>query len=79
MSKAEGKEPLSISHAKELFSAVTDSYNNKLRNRLLLVKGTKFGTTKGNIKAGADGDFWEVTELTGSVDLGFSFVLKRVV
>lgn len=78
MSKSEGKEPLSISHAKELFSAVTDSYNNKLRNRLLLVKGTKFGTTQGNIKAGADGDFWEVTELTGSVDLGFSFILTRV-
>ncbi|MET0106188.1 MAG: hypothetical protein ABW072_13750 [Sedimenticola sp.] len=78
MSKSLGHDPLSISHCKELFDAVSDSFTNNLKCRILLVKGTKFGTTKGGIKAAADGHFWKVTELTGSCDKGYSFKVERV-
>lgn len=78
MSKSLGNDPLSISHSKELYDAVSDSYANNLKCNLLLVKGTKFGTTKGGIKAAADGHRWQVTELNGSVDQGYSFKVVRV-
>jgi len=45
---------------------------------LLLVKGTRFGQTSGGIKAAADGDFWQVTKLGGSVSSGFGFTLERI-
>lgn len=78
MSKTLGHESLSVSHSKELFDAVSDSYTNNLKCRMLLVKGTKFGTTQGGIKAAADGHPWEVTELKGSVENGYAFKVERV-
>lgn len=78
MSKSTGHDPLSVSHSKELFDAVSDSYANNLKCRMLLVKGTKFGTTQGGIKAAADGHLWNVTELKGSVENGYSFKVERV-
>jgi hypothetical protein len=78
LSKELGHAALSISHAKELFDAVTESFNTSLKCRFLLVKGTKFGTTQGNIRAAADGDYWQVTELYGSVSEGFGFTVERV-
>ncbi len=78
LSSENGDAPLTISHAKELFDAINDSVSSKNRCRLLLVKGTKYGTTKGGIRAAIDPDFWMVGELSGSVEDGFSFVLLRV-
>jgi len=78
LTKEQGDATLSISHAQELFDAVTNSFNTNLKCHLLLVKGTKFGTTNGPIKAAADGDNWQVTKLGGSVSEGFNFTLERV-
>lgn len=78
LTKDNGDAALSISHAQELFDAVTDSFSTNLKCRLLLVKGTKFGTSSGGIKAAADGDYWQVVKLSGSVSSGFGFTLERV-
>ena len=78
MSKSLGHEPLSISHSRELFDAVSESFTNKLKCRMMLVKGTKFGTTKGGVKAAADGHLWQVTEFSGSVEEGYAFKVERI-
>lgn len=78
LTKEQGHTAVSIRHAKELFEAVTDTFNTNLKCRLLLVKGTKFGTTNDGVKAAADNDFWQVTRLDGSVSEGFGFTLERV-
>ncbi len=78
MSASLGHDPLSVSHSKELFDAVTDSYKNNLQCKMLLVKGTKFGTTQSGISAAADSDRWQVTSITGSVTNGYSFQVERV-
>ncbi len=44
----------------------------------MLVKGTKYGTTQGGVKATVDGDHWLVSELPGNVSDGFEIVLVRV-
>ena len=62
-SREQGDAALSISHAQELFDAVTNSFNTNLKCRLLLVKGTRFGKTNGPIKAAADGNNWRVVKL----------------
>ena len=62
----------------KLFDAVSHSFGTDLKCRLLLVKGTQFGTTSGPIKAAADGDSWQITKLGGSVSKGFNFTLERV-
>ena len=70
---------LNISHAQELLDAVSKSFNKGLKCRLLILKGTKFGTTTGGIKSAADGDYWQVTAFNdGSVAEGFNFTLERV-
>jgi hypothetical protein len=78
MTKYNGISSLSISHAKELYEAAQDVSVNKLFCRVMLTKGTKFGTTKGGVSAAVDGDFWMVTEFNGAVDSGFSLMLERV-
>lgn len=78
MLKDAGHDPLSVSHSKELFEAVSESFSNGLKCRILLVKGTKFGTTKGGVKAAPDSHFWQVTELSGSVEEGYSFRVERI-
>ena len=78
MTKEEGKDPLSISHAKELFDAANNSFDNKLMCRMLLTKGTKSGTTKGGVTAAVDADLWQVTQFSGSLNNGFSLQVERV-
>ena len=78
MTKESGREPLSISHAKELYDAAQDAFENKLFCRMMLTKGTKSGTTKGGITAAVDGDLWQVSAFTGSLESGFSIVVQRV-
>lgn len=77
-SKEQGDATLSISHAQELFDAISESFNKGLKCRLLIVKGTKFGTTTGGIKAAADEGYWQVKAFSGSVAKGYGFTLERV-
>ena len=78
MSKALGHSAQSVSHSKELLEAVSESYSKKLKCQLLLVRGTKFGTTTTGIRSAVDGNYWQVTEFAGTVELGYSFKLERV-
>lgn len=78
LSKENGDAPLTINHATELFDAATDAFATKMKCRLLLVKGTKSGVEIGGVKAAADGDHWQITELSGDVASGFGFTLIRV-
>mgnify|MGYP000426774161 CR=1 FL=1 len=77
LSTKNGDASGTVSHAKELFNAINDTYSSENKCRLLLVKGTKYGTTDGGIRAAIDPDFWMVRELSGNVGDGFSFVLER--
>lgn len=78
MTTALGNTHSSISHSRELFNAALDAYTHKLKCRILLVKGSKFGTTKGAIKAAVEGHLWQVTELIGDISLGYSLKIERV-
>lgn len=78
MLKSLGHEPQSISHSKELFEAVSTSYEDELECRILFVRGTKYGNKKPPIRAAADKHFWQVTELTGNVEKGYSFTIARI-
>ncbi|OEE61308.1 hypothetical protein A1OK_21185 [Enterovibrio norvegicus FF-454] len=78
MTKENGKGHISIRHAKELYDAARDAYVNKLLCHMMLTKGTKSGIPKGGVSAAVDGDFWMVTEFTGSIDSGFSILFERV-
>jgi len=78
MSKELGHKPLTVSHSTELFGAVSSAQREKLPCRLLLVRGTKFGTSKGPIKAAADADYWVIESVFGSVDQGYKFVAVRM-
>lgn len=77
MSRRLGHAALSVSHSTELFEAVSSAYREKLPCRVLLVRGTKFGTSKGPIRAAADADFWMIARVRGSVDEGYGFVAVR--
>jgi hypothetical protein len=73
-----GDDPNTVTHSKELFEAVMDAYANKLKCRMLLVKGTKYGSTKGGVKASIDGDIWQITDFHGNVENGYYFNAERV-
>lgn len=77
LSENDGASPQTIKHSEELFNAVKHAYEAKLRSQLLLVKGTKSGTSEGGVKAAVDGDGWVVREMSGSVERGYEFVLER--
>jgi hypothetical protein len=77
VSKAVGESQVRIRHAQELFEAVTEACATKMKCQLLIVKGTKYGTTPGGVRAAVDGDAWIVTELSGDVPSGFHFRLER--
>lgn len=72
-----GDAAMTVSHAKELYNAISETFTLKNKCRLMLVKGTKNGTTKGGIVAAPDLDLWIVREFTGSLTNGFSFVLEK--
>ena len=77
LSVNDGASPQTVRHSKELFNAVKHAYEDKLKCRLLLVKGTKYGTSEGGVKAAVDGDNWVVSEMLGSVKNGYEFILER--
>jgi len=78
ISASNGDSAPRVRHAQALLDAVTDAYSNGLRCRLMLEKGTSYGTTPGGIRAAIDSDSWLVTEISGDVASGFRFVLERV-
>lgn len=78
MSRDNGHEPLSISHSIELFEAASRAYSQYFECRILLLKGTKFGTEKGPIRAAPDGHFWKIVEVSGSVEEGYFFRAERI-
>ena len=78
LSVSDGEAALTVSHAKELHFAVNQAFETNLRCRLLLVKGTKYGTSTGGVKGAVDGDYWIVKQVSGTVDEGFEFILERV-
>ncbi|WP_261858240.1 hypothetical protein [Photobacterium sanguinicancri] len=77
LSTASGDASLTVSHAKELFDAISVTYTNNEYCKLLIVKGTKYGTDKGGVKAVMDPDLWQATSFSGSVEGGFEFQLDR--
>ncbi len=77
MSRDADHKALTVSHSRELFDAASEAYSKGLKCRVLLVKGTKFGTTEGGIRAAADGHFWKVVEITGNVEDGYCFRAER--
>lgn len=78
LSVSDGEAALTVSHAKELFDAVNQAFETNLKCRLLLLKGTKYGTSTGGVKGAVDGDHWIVRQVSGTVDEGFEFILERV-
>ncbi|GDY26632.1 hypothetical protein AHAT_25220 [Agarivorans sp. Toyoura001] len=78
LSKDLGDAPLTVSHGKELFDAINETFASKKECRLLIVKGTKYGTSSGGVRAVMDHDLWRVSSFSGTVRQGFEFVLERV-
>ena len=72
-----GESPITIRHADELFQAIESAHKDQLKCHLMLLKGTKYGQTKSGIKAAVDDNYWVVEELSGNVNSGFYFLLKR--
>ena len=77
LSKDSGDAPLTVSHGKELFEAVKQTFESGDFCKLLLVKGTKYGTGSGGVKAVMDNDLWKITKFEGTIDSGFEFVIER--
>ena len=73
-----GDNGLTVRHAQELLDAVSQAYSSKMKCGLLLLRGTRSGTTKGGIKSAADPGHWVVDELSGDVCDGFNFKLSRI-
>lgn len=71
------ESPITVRHAEQLYQAIEHVFNEKIKCHLMLLKGTKYGKTKGGVKSAVDGDYWKVTDLSGTVKSGFDFVLKR--
>ncbi len=71
------ESPITVRHAEQLFNAIHHAYTEKMKCHLMLLKGTKYGKEKGGVKSAMDGDYWLVTELSGSVREGFDFKLER--
>lgn len=73
----EGVSAQTIRHAKELLNAIEHAYSDKMKCRLLLVRGTKYGTSEGKVRAALDGNPWLVEQFSGTVETGFQFTLVR--
>ncbi len=72
-----GDHGLSVRHAQELLDGVSQAKAHGMKCRLLLLRGTKYGTTKGDIHAAADPGYWIVHSHSGDVQNGFQFFLRR--
>ena len=77
LSKENGDHGIRIRHAQELLDAVRDARQTHRPCGLMLLKGTKYGTTKGGVRAAIEPAFWTVTEVSGDVAAGFAFSLAR--
>ena len=77
LSKAAGNSLPTMRHAEELLHAIVTSHNGNSPCRALLVKGTKYGTSNGSVKAAIDGDLWRVREVSGTVAEGYEFIIYR--
>ncbi len=73
-----GDHGLRVRHAQELLDAANQAHSNELECKLMLLKGTKYGTTKGGIHAAVDTGDWIVKSITGDVSDGFAFSLERI-
>ena len=78
LSAKNGDHPLRVRHAQELLDAINQAHSKGMKCHLLLLKGTKYGMTKGGIKSAVDPDIWIVDKVSGDVSSGFEFVLVRV-
>jgi len=78
LSVAEGDSAITVRHANELYEAVSLVFLTDKRCRLMVLKGTKYGSTSGGIVAAIDSDNWRVKQLEGNVADGFEFTLIRV-
>ncbi len=78
LSVQRGDHGIRVRHAQELIDAVNQAYSSGMRCKLMLLTGTKYGTTKGGIKSAVDPGDWIVKTATGDVASGFSFELERV-
>lgn len=78
LSKDLGDAPATVRHGDELFEVVSETLRDKSLCKVLLVKGTKYGTSSGGVRAAMDNDLWQCTSFSGTVELGFEFVLERV-
>ena len=77
LSSSAGIAHETIRHSQELYDAVKHAHKESIKCRLLLVKGTIYGTTKGGVKAAVDGDRWIVIEYSGNINEGYGFTLVR--
>lgn len=77
MSKSNGSSTHSINHAKELYDAAKQIFENKEDCFLILKKGTRYGTTKGGIQVADTGYYWQIKNLIGSVENGFRIEFAR--
>jgi len=78
LSVENGDHPLRVRHAQELLDAINQAHSNGMKCNLLLLIGTKYGTTKGRIRSAVDPGDWVVKEFSGDVSGGFEFTLNRV-
>ena len=78
LSVENGDPEFRVRHAQELLDAITKAKSNQMKCRLLLLRGTRYGKTKGGIKSAVDPESWKVKRLSGDVETGFQFVLERV-
>lgn len=78
LSVERGDHGLRVRHAQELHDAVNQAHATGAKCKLMLLRGTKYGTTKGAIKSAVDPGHWIVTKVSGDVSSGFEFVLERI-
>lgn len=78
LSVERGDHAVRIRHAQELLDSINQAYSDKAKCRLLMLRGTKYGTTRGGIHAAVDPDVWSVDEVSGDVEKGYQFRLGRV-
>ena len=71
------ESPITIRHSEQLYQAIEHAFREELKCHLMLLQGTKYGKTKGGVRSAMDGDYWQVTTLSGTVGTGFDFVLVR--
>ena len=77
LSVERGDHGLRVRHAQELLDGVSQAKAHGMKCRLLLLRGTKYGTTKGGIHAAVDPGDWVVQSHSGDVQNGFQFSLRR--